>query len=779
MVCPQPTTPPRQNLKRGQSPNQLPSPSAGGSRKRLKSRASVGSDSDTEGPVDYQDFLVSKYQGGGFSGRERSEGPQSKPEEHGADVEVPYDYNSAPLFSGADNKSNKIRILVVHGGPPSSPLECNLKIRHEEDYEALSYVWGQDVPEDEKERIRIHSQDGSTSVLLITPNLAKALKQLRYPNQARVFWVDAVCMNQADHREKDNQVPLMAKIYSMAKNVCVWLGDPAKDTPLGLNLARTIRYLRNYNTFVEKYTDLASWEALVDLMKRNWFGRRWVVQEIAMAKTATLHCGKWELTWSEFSDAVSLFQEMEDRVRRKFKVSEEHNFPNNYFGHVKAFRASRLVENVNQLIQKDESGMVMRKLATLEGLVSNLTSFQSSEPHDTVYAVLSLANDIPNSEPSSNSKATVDTIRQTPLPDMSATVYRAIQAMKPVNYPVNYKLPFDIVARDFLNIVTKKSNCLDMILRPWAPEPPVQRQNRNARHMIKSSCSAGHVGHAMDKIEPANRIAKSSHPYPSWIRSLRYLPYVPDRNGHFVRANADTLVGPPDKKVYSASGKYPAKWEFGRDSTRWTLKAKGFPLEEVGDVMDPAIAGVVPDSWFECGDWFLEDNEMPPQDFWRTIVADRDAKGEKCPSWYAQACKVAFEEKSRGGDAAITQMKNSINSQIVEAYLDRVQSVIWGRRLIRTKENGWLGLAANKPRAVEPGDVVCILFGCSVPVILRKHEDKYDGKDDGKHDDKHEGDGVSVWYELIGECYIHGMMNGDALRFRTDAKIKDVEFEIR
>jgi hypothetical protein len=66
---------------------------------------------------------------------------------------------------------------------------------------------------------------------------------------------------------------------------------------------------------------------------------------------------------------------MEDRVRRKFKASAQHNFPNNYFGHVKAFRASRLVENVNQLIQKDESGRVMRKLATLESLVSNLTSF--------------------------------------------------------------------------------------------------------------------------------------------------------------------------------------------------------------------------------------------------------------------------------------------------------------------------------------------------------------------------------------------------------------------
>jgi hypothetical protein len=42
--------------------------------------------------------------------------------------------------------------------------------------------------------------------------------------------------------------------------------------------------------------------------------------------------------------------------------------------------------------------------------------------------------------------------------------------------------------------------------------------------------------------------------------------------------------------------------------------------------------------------------------------------------------------------------------------------VIWNRRLIKT-ENGTLGLAGQK---VKPGDLVCILFGCTVPVILRQ-----------------------------------------------------------
>lgn len=34
------------------------------------------------------------------------------------------------------------------------------------------------------------------------------------------------------------------------------------------------------------------WKALDALLKRPWFNRRWVIQEIALAPTATVHCGE-------------------------------------------------------------------------------------------------------------------------------------------------------------------------------------------------------------------------------------------------------------------------------------------------------------------------------------------------------------------------------------------------------------------------------------------------------------------------------------------------------
>lgn len=39
------------------------------------------------------------------------------------------------------------------------------------------------------------------------------------------IWIDAVCINQANIKGKEHQIPLMAEIYPGARLVYVWLGD--------------------------------------------------------------------------------------------------------------------------------------------------------------------------------------------------------------------------------------------------------------------------------------------------------------------------------------------------------------------------------------------------------------------------------------------------------------------------------------------------------------------------------------------------------------------------
>lgn len=76
-----------------------------------------------------------------------------------------------------------------------------------------------------------------------------------------------------------------------------------------------------------------------------------------------------------------------------------------------------------------------------------------------------------------------------------------------------------------------------------------------------------------------------------------------------------------------------------------------------------------------------------------------------------------------------------------------MQSVVWMRRLMLTRDKSILGLV---PDDAMPGDFVCIVFGCSVPIVLREQEHG-EGANRGTH------------FEFLGECYVDGMMDGQAL----------------
>jgi len=134
--------------------------------------------------------------------------------------EISYDYRHTPVLPSPENRS-LIRILILHGGPPESPLSCSLKTLDlerfepdkskkqgkkydEENYEALPYVWGEQPEPKIMEKLKIHIDDQNFSMHEITPNLAMALKRLRWPatNKNRRLWVDAVCINQKPDAEK-------------------------------------------------------------------------------------------------------------------------------------------------------------------------------------------------------------------------------------------------------------------------------------------------------------------------------------------------------------------------------------------------------------------------------------------------------------------------------------------------------------------------------------------------------------------------------------------------
>ncbi|OQO03798.1 hypothetical protein B0A48_10438 [Cryoendolithus antarcticus] len=92
--------------------------------------------------------------------------------------------------------------------------------------------------------------------------------------------------------------------------------------------------------------------------------------------------------------------------------------------------------------------------------------------------------------------------------------------------------------------------------------------------------------------------------------------------------------------------------------------------------------------------------------------------------------------------------------EMVRTYLKRVQEVIWNRCFIEAQPEG-ISLGTNKRHGLGPsdsqfGDIVCILYGCTVPCLLRECADSPGS------------------YRLIGECYVYGLMDGRAVTCRSE-----------
>jgi hypothetical protein len=87
--------------------------------------------------------------------------------------------------------------------------------------------------------------------------------------------VDAVCINQENLEERKQQVQLMAKIYSKAHCVIVWLGKGAVDTKGALE---NIRLAAN-EELTERSKKEMNQQAILTLLQRPWFQRIWVREQ--------------------------------------------------------------------------------------------------------------------------------------------------------------------------------------------------------------------------------------------------------------------------------------------------------------------------------------------------------------------------------------------------------------------------------------------------------------------------------------------------------------------
>jgi hypothetical protein len=131
-------------------------------------------------------------------------------------------------------------------------------------YEALSYVWG-----GSQKNLHVFIRSCSFGV---TDNLHAALLQLRNPTLERILWVDAICIDQTNQKEKEHQIQMMAMVYGQANRVIVWLGEAAECSEQALTQILVARG----DMFTHPPSNDTIGKQVIALLQRPWFRRVWV-----------------------------------------------------------------------------------------------------------------------------------------------------------------------------------------------------------------------------------------------------------------------------------------------------------------------------------------------------------------------------------------------------------------------------------------------------------------------------------------------------------------------
>lgn len=633
------------------------------------------------------------------------------------------------LYKYSPIGEDQIRLLRIAPGDVGDEICVTLQTVDVKDlkdileYEALSYHWGEGEAEHPvwvKDQFTGSIQHFDDVVrlkmqrLYIKPNLYKALKSLRQKEHEVMLWVDAVCINQSDEQEKKAQVLKMANIYSMAERVCIWLGSGDGRSDNAMEFIRQIVDLRGIDDLIADPQYASQWADLVDLLRSSWFSRRWVIQELALANEATVHCGKQEVHWDDFKDAIGIFHRHFNTVREG--LTDPKDFALNAIGELEPLGAKLLVDVSSNIFRRDTNGSILESTKELEYLVSTLSTFDTSDPRDTIHSLRNIAKEKPDSG------------NPPPKPDYSKNLLE--------------------VYTDFIDWVVKTSGSIDIICRHWAiPERDKVPKGVNYPRLVE---------------------------LPSWIQVISESPYGRGEEVFKGRKYGDSFVGLPGRRCYNASPKMNADIRFeavslqrpnnltnGTISPRnqvpsdSTLIVKGLLIGNITWASDPIPDGIIPQRCLEKAGWSEGlSNQVfkAPDKLWRTIVADRGPDGAEIPSWYHRACLYCLVNSTTNGHINTRDLLESKGQpSIVKDYLRRVQAVTWNRVFLEatpptgaeTDTENLFGLA---PPKTQQGDSVCIFFGCSVPCIIRRKQNS-----------------EMEEFEFIGEAYIYGKMDGEAI----------------
>jgi hypothetical protein len=176
----------------------------------------------------------------------------------------------------------EIRLLILLPGSLDDPIRCEIvhvNLEDDPEFDAVSYTWATEYGDDRLSRT-VNISNGSY-YLPVTINCEAALRQLRRPGSRRKLWIDALCIDQSNISERNHQVGFMDLIYSKALCVRICIQDETR-------IPVPIDYEDLFSHIKEGVAKDSHIDQLRHFFSLRYFRRAWVIQEVALARTACL-----------------------------------------------------------------------------------------------------------------------------------------------------------------------------------------------------------------------------------------------------------------------------------------------------------------------------------------------------------------------------------------------------------------------------------------------------------------------------------------------------------
>lgn len=255
-------------------------------------------------------------------------------------------------------------------------------------YAALSYHWGPPILD--------HEVVCNGKLLRIAKSLHGALKRHRQQKGQlpQLLWADAICIDQTNMSEINEQLVIMNGIYYGAETVHVDLGDVGSDWYHGLDLITRIKTLWNcakeQPDWVTEFTfenfqryglppkEHAAWKLYSSLFASPWFCRTWIIQESVLARQINIRYGRFSFEWEDleasfnflhkYNLSTSVFDDLKLRIAKLnfFRILEiRYRFKNALWHSPQMLSPIELMRSTREFLVSNDKDKVIGVLGML------------------------------------------------------------------------------------------------------------------------------------------------------------------------------------------------------------------------------------------------------------------------------------------------------------------------------------------------------------------------------------------------------------------------------